>query len=206
METINLFGAGGHGRVVREVITAMGNEVGCYYDDAPRSDEKDGLKVFRAGDSGVPAGKIIVSIGDNEARRSVVERLDVEYATAIHPSAVVSPSASVGDGSVVMPGAIVQAYAKIGRHCIINTGASVDHECELGDFVHISPRATLCGDIRVGDMTWIGAGAVVLSGVKIGRHCIIGAGAVVLRDIPDNSVAYGNPCEIRHSTPCTCSD
>ncbi|MCH5172970.1 MAG: acetyltransferase [Bacteroidales bacterium] len=191
METISLFGAGGHGRVVREVITAMGNEVDCYYDDSPRTAEKDDLKVLRLEDCR-PAGKMIVSVGDNEIRRKVVERLNAEYATAIHPTAVISPSAAIAEGTVVMAGAIVQAHAKIGRHCIINTCASVDHECEVGDFVHISPHATLCGDIKVGEMSLIGAGAVVLSGVRIGKNCIVGAGGVVVRDLPDNTVVYGN--------------
>lgn len=196
MERINLFGAGGHGRVIREIIEAMGGMVGCYYDDSPREARKDGIPVFDVAGRGVE-GKLIVSIGDNAARKRVTERLRTSFATAVHPSAVISPSSQIAEGTVVMPGAVIQAHAKIGRHCIINTGASVDHECEIGDFVHISPHATLCGDIKVGELTQIGAGAVVISGVRIGKRCLIGAGSVVLRDIPDGAVAYGNPCKVR---------
>lgn len=49
--------------------------------------------------------------------------------------------------------------------------------------------------ITVGDNVWFGAGVTVLPGVTIGRNCVIGAGSVVTHDIPDNAVAYGNPCE-----------
>ena len=195
MEKINLFGAGGHGRVIREIVEATGRTAGYYYDDAPRIGVQDGIPVLDAAQHEME-GPLIVCVGDNAARRRVAERLDAEFATAIHPSAIISPSSQIAEGTVVMAGAVVQAHAQIGRHCIINTGASVDHECEIGDFVHIAPHATLCGDIEVGEMTLIGAGSVVLSGVKIGKCCVIGAGSVVLHDIPDGSVVCGNPCHI----------
>ena len=48
----------------------------------------------------------------------------------------------------------------------------------------------------MGDNVWIGGNVVVLPGVKIGDNCVIGAGSVVTKDIPDNSVAVGNPCKV----------
>ena len=49
-------------------------------------------------------------------------------------------------------------------------------------------------DVYIGENTWIGTGVIILPGVHIGKNCVIGAGSVVTHDIPDNSVAYGNPC------------
>ena len=95
-----------------------------------------------------------------------------------------------------MQGAIIQSCASIGKHCIINTGASVDHDCKIEDFVHVSPHATLCGDVNVGEGTWIGAGATIIQGKKIGKWSVIGAGSVVVNDIPDNVLAFGNPCKV----------
>ena len=54
----------------------------------------------------------------------------------------------------------------------------------------------MSGNVEVGECSWIGVGACVKQGVKIGNNCMIGAGSVVLKDIPDNVVAYGNPCKI----------
>lgn len=194
MATINLFGASGHANVIKDIIEAEGNSVGCLYDDAHHCENIHGVQVYKASDCDVE-GPLIISIGSNRVREIIANRYPVAYATAIHPSAIVSKYATVGAGTVVMQGVIIQSDAKIGKHCIVNTGASIDHECELGDYVHISPHTTLCGNVRVGKGSWIGAGATVIPGVKIGEWCTVGAGAVVLHDINDNSVVAGIPAK-----------
>lgn len=193
MAIINLFGASGHAKVIKEIIESQGDEVDCLYDDNPHYPSIHGKTVFKASETSVK-GPLIISIGSNRFRKSVSERYSLEYATAVHPTAIVSPTASIGEGSIVMHGAIIQSDVTVGRHCIVNTGASVDHECVLGDFVHISPHATICGNVQIGEGAWIGAGAIVIPGIKIGRWCTIGAGSVVLHDVPDGATVYGNPC------------
>ncbi|MDE6118377.1 MAG: acetyltransferase [Muribaculaceae bacterium] len=193
MATINLFGASGHAKVIADIISAQGDNVGCLYDDSPHCMEIHGRPVLKADESKIE-GPLIISIGSNRVRKFISERYISEYAMAIHPSSVVSEHAVVGNGSVVMQGAVIQAETVIGKHCIINTGASVDHECEIGNYVHISPHATLCGNVQVGEGSWIGAGATIIPGIKIGKWCTIGAGSVVIRDIPDFTTAVGNPC------------
>lgn len=208
MATINLFGASGHAKVIMDIIEASGNSVGRLYDDAPHFAEIHGKPVYKSSETEIQ-GPLIISIGSNKVRNLISERYPTEYAKAIHPSAIVSSSAKIGEGTVVMQGSVIQSDANIGKHCIINTGASVDHECRIGDFVHISPHATLCGNVHVGEGSWIGAGATLIPGIKIGKWCTIGAGSVVIRDIPDGATAYGNPCRIAEigglSEVCGCS-
>lgn len=192
MATINLFGASGHAKVIKDIIAAQGDDVACLYDDAPHCSDIQGKPVMKASETTVQ-GPMIISIGSNRVRKIIAQRYPLQYARAIHPRAIVSPSAIIGDGCVVMQGAIIQSDVRIGRHCIINTGASVDHECVIDDFAHVSPHATLCGNVHVGEGSWIGAGATVIPGVKIGKWCVIGAGSVVIRDTPDNTTIAGNP-------------
>lgn len=50
--------------------------------------------------------------------------------------------------------------------------------------------------VTIGDNVWIGGGVIILPGVTIGNNVVIGAGSVVTKSIPDNKIAYGNPCKI----------
>lgn len=174
MAKINLFGASGHAKVIIDIIRAQGNEVGRVYDDNPHCQELCGASVFKASEIEVEY-PLIVSIGSCQARRCVSERYNGEFATAIHPSAIISNSARIGEGSVVMPGAIVNADVTIGKHCIVNTKASIDHECQIWDYVHIAPGCTLSGNVEVGECSWIGVGSCIKQGIKIGKNCMIGA-------------------------------
>lgn len=187
-----LYGASGHARVIIDILHANGIEVDAIIDDNPDINELDGVEVRHHYHGESP---MILAIGNNKVRLRLDKALDCEWGNAIHPTAIVSSTATLGEGTVVMHGAIVQTHTEVGRHCIINTGASVDHECLIGDFVHISPHATLCGQVRVDEGTWIGAGATVIQCVKIGKNCVIGAGSVVLHDVPDGTRVAGNPAK-----------
>lgn len=198
-----LFGASGHGKVVKDILNANGIKVEAFVDDNLSVDECAGRIVLHDAKGLSP---MIVSIGVNKIRRNVVERLlanakacgnDFEFATAIHPSAIVSPTAKIGEGTVVMAGAVINADAVIGKHSIVNTGATIDHDCVIGDYCHIAPGAHVSGGTHIGEGTWIGVGACVIQCLNIGKDCMIGAGSVVVSDIPDGVTAYGNPCRTR---------
>lgn len=189
-----LVGAGEHSKVIIEILESSKTEISGLYDKNTSIKKVFNYDVLSVKDE--ISGPLIVAIGDNKTRKRVVLELSVDFGQAIHESAVVSDRASIDVGSVVMQGAIIQSCASIGKHCIINTGASVDHDCKIEDFVHVSPHATLCGDVNVGEGTWIGAGATIIQGKKIGKWSVIGAGSVVVNDIPDNVLAFGNPCKV----------
>lgn len=191
-----LYGASGHCRVVIDIVEALGLPIEYIVDDNPSITELLGYEVRR--NIGV-YDDVIITIGQNWTRKRVFEQIIVNnYLTAVHPTAIVSPRATVGEGSVVMQGAIIQSCAEIGKHCIVNTGASVGHDVKISDFVHVASHATITGGVTVGEGTWIGAGSVIRQGVHIGAWSMIGAGSVVVDDIPDGVVAFGNKCIVRH--------
>ncbi len=194
-----LFGASGHGKVIKDILNANGIKVEAFVDDNFNVNECGGCPVLH---NVTGLSPMIVSIGVNKIRKIIVERLKannsaIKFATAIHPSAVISPSAKIGEGTVIMAGAVVNADAVIGRHCIINTGATVDHDCVIEDFCHIAPGTHICGATHVGECTWLGVGSSVIQCLNIGRNCMIGAGSVVVKDIPDNVTAFGCPAKMR---------
>ena len=194
-----LFGASGHAKVIIDSLRASGKKISGLFDDNPEVKELLEYNVFgpfdpiRLGDE-----ELIISVGLNHIRKKIVENLpyEIRYGNAIHPSAIISEHASLGEGTVVMQGSVIQSSVSIGKHCIINTTASVDHDCLLKDYVHISPNATLCGAVSVGEGSQVGAGAVVIPGIKIGKWSLVAAGAVVMKDVPDNVLVLGNPARV----------
>lgn len=193
-DKVYLYGASGHAKVILDLLADASITVPCLIDDNPSVHELAGVPVIHSAEGLSP---LIVSIGDCQIRRRIVGKLSGhQFVSVVHRTAMVSGSSRIGEGTVVMAGAILQAESVIGRHCIINSGASVDHDTLIGDYVHIAPHCTLCGGVSVGEGTWIGAGTTVIQGIRIGRDCFIGAGSVVVKDIPDNVIAYGNPCRI----------
>ena len=189
-----LYGASGHGKVIKEIIESQNQTIEGFIDDNINIYELAGLPVKH---STQDADEVIVSIGVNVTRKKVVEKLHCSFSpAAIHRQAIVSKTAEVGTGTVVMAGAIVNADAKIGKHCIINTGASIDHVVKVGIFVHSAPHCTLCGGAEVGEGTRIGAGSTLIQGIHIGRDYNIEAGSVVVNDIPDGVLSFGSPARI----------
>lgn len=201
-ESVCIYGAGGHATVVAETLMANRRPVAAYYDDdtllVARSDGKylPGLRLSGPANFAIPKEPFVLAIGNNRLRAEIADKLAARYSNAIHPSAVVSDSTTIGDGSVVFALSVLQPNVVVGLHVIINTASSIDHECEIGDFAHISPNATLCGNVRIGEGTHVGAGATIIEGIRIGRWSTIGAGAVVIRDVPDFTTVVGCPAHV----------
>jgi sugar O-acyltransferase (sialic acid O-acetyltransferase NeuD family) len=194
------YGASGHGKVVVDAWTASGGSVTAIVDDNETIAKLGAFSVSGKYDEERFKGEpLIISIGQNAIRKIIVERLEVRYGKVIHPSAVISSSALLNEGCVVMGCAVVNAAAFIGKHVILNTGAVVDHDCRIADFVHVSPRATLCGGVEIGEGTQVGAGATVIPNIKIGKWAVIGAGSVIIEDVPDYAVVVGVPGKIKKS-------
>ncbi len=193
---IYLYGAGGHAKVIVDILECCGIIIGGVFDKNPMKRVWDYPFFQFPGPFNTNEDQLIISIGNNEIRMKLAIENNVSYYTAIHPKSIVSSHVSIGEGTVVMAGALINSDTFIGKHCIINSNASIDHDCTLSDFVHISPNATLSGGVKVGKAAHVGSGAVIIPGKTIGSNAVIGAGAVVIDDIPDNVVAVGNPAKI----------
>jgi acetyltransferase EpsM len=198
METkVTLYGASGHCKVIIDILQKNTTEIATIIDDNPAIDALLGEVVVSSKQIDFDTlDNVIVAIGNNKVRKQIAAKLKVNFAQAIHPMAIVSNFATIGEGTVVMAGVILNPDVSIGKHCIINSGAIIEHDCTIDDFVHISPSVSLAGDIQVGEGTHIGIGASVIQGIKIGKWVTIGAGTVLIKDVPDYAVVVGNPGKI----------
>jgi sugar O-acyltransferase, sialic acid O-acetyltransferase NeuD family len=197
-KNVIIIGASGHGKVIADIIKCSGDNVFGFLDDN---------EALAGTTSGAPLlGKIeiytqyndiefIVAIGGSAIREKIVAKMvNVQWYTAIHPTAVISKLDTViGEGTAIMANAVINPGTTIGKHCIINTGAVVDHDNSIGDYSHISVGAKLAGTVEIGKHTWIGVGAAVSNNISICDGCLVGAGAVVVKDIKENGTYVGIP-------------
>jgi len=188
-----IFGASGHGKAVIE-LAEIHSQVDGLVDDNPVHKQLLGYPLIDSLDTVDSSAQLFIAIGDNRIRRKIFDRLGEvrQYATLIHPSAIISKRCSIGSGTVIMEGAIVKVAATVGEQVIVNTSASIDHDCHVGDFVHLAPGVRLCGGASIGEGTLVGAGAIITPYVKVGSWCKICAGSVVDKDIPDGAKWGGN--------------
>lgn len=191
--SIYIYGASGHGLVVADVAKSCGYENIVFLDD-------DKSKGFLAFDD-IKENRdyhIAFGIGNNQIREKLYKKVrenGFAIPILIHPSSIISPSARIEEGTVVMPNVVVNAKVYIGKCAILNSSCVVEHESIIGDFVHISPKVAIAGDVKIGDFTHIGIGSSVIQCLNIGKNSIIGAGSVVVKNIADFKKAYGNPCK-----------
>ncbi len=199
-QALYVYGAGRHGKVVADVVRAAGlpGFAGFVDDDPARAGVGVlSAEVLEARRLSGDTLAVALGVGENSAAREALyhalKAKGVCFPVVVHPSAVVAPSARLGEGTVVMAGAIVNPDARVGVGCIVNTGAVIEHDVVLEDFAVVAPNATTGGGSSVGRLSRLGLGAVLLPDVRIGRRVEVGAGAVVTRDVPDDVVAFGVP-------------
>lgn len=209
---IVILGAGGHGRVVLDIILTAGRHrpIGFLDNNPALSGRRiDGVPVL--GDlshAGELAGRgirgAIVAIGDNGIRRAFaaeLERASFELVSAVHPSAQVARTARVGRNVVVAAGAVICAHTQIGDSVILNTGCIIDHECMIGTAAHICPGARLAGHVTVESGAFVGIGSTIVQNVRIGVEAVVGAGAVVLSDVAPMTTVVGVPAHEARPAP-----
>lgn len=142
MKSLLILGAGQFGQVTKEIAEVVGYEKIDFLDDTSKiavgklSEYKDFLGY----------GDAIVAIDDIILRMRYLEKLKLagfNIPVLIHPSAYVSPSATIGEGSIIEPEANIHTGCVIGRGCIISLAANINHHTRIGDFCHIACNSTI---------------------------------------------------------------
>src|SRR5215467_12967345 len=157
-----IYGAGGHGKLVADVVLARGQQIEAFVDDnSSRAGQTMlSLPVLSSQSLWQEAAQqpvaVVLGVGNNMARKKIAERClaaGIEILTVIHPTAIISKTALIGAGTAIMAGVVVNPDAQLGPGVILNSGAVVEHDVVLGAYAHISTNAALGGGSRVGDFS-----------------------------------------------------
>jgi len=200
---IIVYGAGGHGKALIDLILALGDYpiAGIVEDNTSAGSTIMGVPVLGGGrllgqliERGVHlAVNAVGGIGNIQSRIKVFDRLSeagFSCPALVHPTAFVERSATLAEGVQVMPHAYVGSEARVGFGVIINTGAIVSHDCTLGDYANLSPGAILAGEVSVGTATLIGMGVTVNLRVKVGARARVGNGSTIKQDVPEGGIVH----------------
>ena len=216
MTDLLLIGAGGFARETAEAVRAINaveptwNLLGFLDDRADLTRRTiTGVPVVgpieRAHDH--PQARVVICTGrpDNYvSRRLIAERLrfgDERYATLVHPTATVSPSSSVGPGSVLLAHVDLTADVVVGRHVAVMPQVVLTHDTRVNDWATITSGVRLGGGCRIGEGAYIGAGACLREGVSVGDWAMVGMGSIVTRDVPPKRLWYGTPARDAAAAP-----
>jgi UDP-perosamine 4-acetyltransferase len=217
VSSIAIIGAGGHGRVVADLLRASIAAGAAYrfagfidtaFESGHRVAEHTKDWTVIGGDADISdlmvegLSGFCIGIGLLRGGTSVRERVfhqtcatGLKPFALIHPSAIIAPDVKIGAGTVVMAGSVINTGSRIGRNSIINTGTHIDHDVIIGDHVHIAPGSTLSGDITVSDRAMIGVGSSLIQGITVREGATVGAGSVVVRSVASGALVMGIPAK-----------
>ena len=210
-ENVLIVGSSGHAKVIIDIFEKKDNcKIAGLIDSFKTLDENTfEYKILGKEEdlpdilSNTPFCKIFIAIGDNKTRAKVANKIknilpNIEFISAIHPSAQIGKNVKIGKGVAIMAGAIINSDSIIEDFAIVNTKASIDHDCKMFEFSSLGPNVTTGGNVNIGKFSTIGIGATISNGITVGDNSIIGACSLLLKDCKDNTVMYGFPAkEIR---------
>lgn len=138
------------------------------------------------------------SIGDIQAKKRCIQKIldkGGDFLTLIHPTAQVTPGATIGRGCMIAAKVGIGTETEIGDFCMIQSNAIVGHDVHVGNFCRIDCNVVLIADVNLDDGACVHTSSVVNHRVRIGEGAIVGALSFVIRNVKPGTTVQGNPAK-----------
>lgn len=203
-----IIGAGTYGEVYLAYLQESGIDIVGFLDDSPALQGTDvkGVPVLGTISSletlksthGVEA--VYCPIGNNKLRVEFLQyakTLGYETPNYIHPSVIISPNVTIGEGVYILLGSSVMPYTTIKDYVMISMNVGLAHHSVLEDGVFLSTGCNFGASIVAKKYAYCGISSTIMTGIhELGEDCLVGAGAVVIKDVPDRAVVAGVPAKV----------
>jgi len=204
MTDIIIIGAGGHAAEIDEYIIYSQKVTGIkelniigFLDDNPANYASYKFSAPLIGgikDHEVIAGHgYIIGIANLKYRRLFVDKFKAagaQFVSFIHCGAYVSPTAEIGEGSIIGPNVNIGPNARVGKYTLINSRSSLGHDTQIGDYNFISPNVCFSGFTMIGDENLFGINSASIPGIRVGNRNKIAAGMVLDQNVGDETVVF----------------
>jgi sugar O-acyltransferase (sialic acid O-acetyltransferase NeuD family) len=138
----------------------------------------------------------VCAIGARAHKRRICEELKergASFFTVVHPTVIVGPNVTLGEGVVLCPRVSVTCDVEIGEMAMLNLHCTVGHDVRIGAWSTVSAQCDLTGFVQIGEGAFLGSGVRVIPGKRVGDDAVVGAGSVVIRNVRDGQKVFGNP-------------
>ena len=145
-----------------------------------------------------PDEEFALAMGSPAVKRKVVDLLKsrgAQFATVIHPTALLSPFAHYGEGLIMFPYSKLSCNTTVGDFVTL-LSSPIGHDNEIGDFTVISGGCNILRNVKIGKDVFLAAGVCVAQDVVVGDGAYLGLGSVVVRDVAPHTKVFGNPARV----------
>lgn len=203
---LGLYGSGGLGRGLYDTITRNATNMrwehvifindfdgeGDYY-GTDRINFNTVVQRFRSDEI-----EFLVAVGEPQDRQLLADKIKkhgYKLTTYIDDTAIVSPTAQIGDGVIIWSNTVIDSQAKIRSNVLIEHQCYIGHDSVVGENSVVSSNSMIGGFSYIGGTTFLGISTAVRDRIKIGDGVIVGIGSVVVRDVENDMTVVGNPAK-----------
>ena len=206
MSNIAIYGTGGFGREVRQLIDQINQHnhiwdfVGYFDDFLDTGTNINGFPVL----GGInqlnnyeEELSLVIAIGTPQVVENIFIKLGnpkINFPNLIHPSVCYDTLYNqIGNGNIISFGCHFTCDIRIGSFNIFNTRATLGHDVKVGSFNLFQPNVQISGEVVIGNTNFFGVNSCVLQRKNIGNNNKLGAGSLLMRSVKDNGSYFGNP-------------